>query len=100
MLVIARTFDGLLFRGELHQLTTQLDLTIVELLRCPPPDWTQATGDITELLLTSQLPDTPYLAQLDYYLCGPPPLITEALTLLNRLNVPPTHIHTERFDLI
>jgi len=100
LLVVARTIDDLLFRGELHQLTTQLDLTIVELLRHPPPDWTGATGDLTDTLLTNLLPDTPHHDQLDYYLCGPPRLITEALTLLHRLNIPRTHIHTERFNLV
>ena len=50
--------------------------------------------------LTSLLPDTPHRTQLDYYLCGPPPLITQALTLLNQWNVPSPQIHTERFDLI
>jgi predicted ferric reductase len=53
LLVIARTPDELLFRDELHHLTTQLDLTIVELLRQPPPGWTGATGDITPTLLTA-----------------------------------------------
>lgn len=100
LLVIGRTLNELLFRAELHQLATQLDLMIVELLRHPPSDWIGATGDLTEALVTSLLPDTPHRTQLDYYLCGPPPLITEALTLLNQLNVPSHQIHTERFDLI
>jgi predicted ferric reductase len=100
LIVVARTLDELLFRAELHQLSTRLDLTIIELLRQPPPSWTGATGTITGALLTILLPDTLRRDQLDYYICGPPALVADALTLLNQLNIPPTQIHTERFDLV
>jgi ferredoxin-NADP reductase len=100
LIVIARTLDDLLFRAELHQLTTRLDLTIIELLRQPPPHWTGTSGTVNEALLTTLLPDTPRRDQLDYYICGPPTLVTDVLTALNRLHIPPTQIHTERFNLI
>jgi 3-phenylpropionate/trans-cinnamate dioxygenase ferredoxin reductase subunit len=100
LVVIAGSIDELLFRAELDQLTTRLDLIVVELLRKPPPGWTGASGAVNETLLSTLLPNTVPHDQLDYYLCGPPTLITDVLTVLHRLNVPPTRIHTERFDLI
>jgi len=100
LLVVARTLEELLFRDELDQLTTRLNLHIIELLRQPPPGWTGACGNVTETLLTTLLPDTLRRDQLDYYLCGPPTLVTDVRSLLNRLNVPPAQIHTERFDLL
>ena len=100
LVVVARTVDELLFRAELHQLTKRLDLIVVELLRRPPPGWTGACGAVNETLLTTLLPDTVPRDQLDYYLCGPPTLVTNVLTVLDRLNVPLARIHTERFDLI
>jgi predicted ferric reductase len=99
LIAVARTVDELLFRAELHQLTNKLDLIVVELLRRPPPGWTGASGAVNETLLTTLLPDTVPHHQLDYYICGPPTLVTNVLTVLNRLNVPLARIHTERFDL-
>ncbi|MDQ3762506.1 MAG: ferric reductase-like transmembrane domain-containing protein [Actinomycetota bacterium] len=100
LLVVARTIDELLFRAELWQLRQRLDLTVVELLRRPPPGWTGASGTIDEGMLTALLPGKFRRNQLDYYLCGPPDLVTDVLTVLDRLDVPHPRIHTEQFDLV
>jgi predicted ferric reductase len=100
LLVVARTIDELLFRGEIRQLQQRMDLTVIELLRQPPPRWTGATGTIDEGLLTALLPGQFRRNQLDYFLCGPPELVTDVMTALDGLEVPQSRIHTEQFDLV
>ncbi len=98
LLIVARTVEDLLFRPEIRQLQNQLDLTVIELLRQPPPDWTGASGTVDENLLTTLLPGKFRRDQLDYYLCGPPALVADVLTVLDGLDVPQPRIHTEQFD--
>jgi len=100
LVVVARNPDELLFRAELRALQERLDLTIVELVREPPTGWTGASGDVDERLLTALLPGEFRRNQLDYYLCGPPALITDVLAVLEGMNVPFPRIHTEQFDLV
>ncbi len=98
LLIVARTVEDLLFRPEIRQLQKQLDLTVIELLRQPPPEWTGASGAVDENLLTTLLPGKFRRDQLDYYLCGPPALVADVLTVLDELDVPQPRIHTEQFD--
>lgn len=100
LVVVARTLDDLLFRAELSDLQQRLDLTVIELLRAPPPSWTGASGAVDEELLTALLPGAFRRNQLDYYLCGPPAMVTDVLTVLDGLDVPQPRIHTEQFDLV
>lgn len=100
LLVVAGTADELLFRAEIRQLQQQLDLTVIELLRRPPSTWTGPSGDVDERLLTTLLPGKFRRNQLDYFLCGPPAMITDVLTVLEGLEVPQPRIHTEQFDLV
>ena len=100
LVVVARTLEDLLFRAELSELQQRLDLTVIELLRAPPPSWTGASGAVDEELLTALLPGAFRRNQLDYYLCGPPAMVTDVLTVLDGLDVPQPRIHTEQFDLV
>ncbi|HEV7450167.1 MAG TPA: ferric reductase-like transmembrane domain-containing protein [Pseudonocardiaceae bacterium] len=100
LVVVAKTTDELLFREELSQLKERLDLTVMELLRQPPEGWTGATGAVDEELLTTLLPGKFRRNQLDYFLCGPPALVNDVLTVLAGMDIPPPRIHTEQFDLV
>jgi predicted ferric reductase len=100
LVMVARTVDELLFRAELGELQKRLDLTIIELLRQPPEGWTGASGAVDEALLTALLPGRLRRNQLGYYLCGPPALVTDVLTVLDELNVPLPRIHTEKFGIV
>ncbi|MGH3813346.1 MAG: ferredoxin reductase family protein [Pseudonocardiaceae bacterium] len=100
LIVVARSSEDLLFRAELDQLKEHLDLTVVELLRRPPQGWTGATGAVDEALLTSLLPGPFRRNQLDYFLCGPPAMVTDVLVVLDAMGVPHSRIHTEQFDLV
>jgi 3-phenylpropionate/trans-cinnamate dioxygenase ferredoxin reductase subunit len=100
LVVVARTIDDLLFRAELDQLRERLDLTVVELLRKPPAGWAGATGDVDEKLLGDLLPGLRLRKQLDYFICGPPAMVTDVLLALDTLGVPHPRIHTEQFDFV
>ncbi|MGH3916754.1 MAG: ferredoxin reductase family protein [Pseudonocardiaceae bacterium] len=100
LLVVARTPQDLLFRAELGRLKERLDLTIVELLRQPPRGWTGATGAVDAKLLAGLLPDPFWRNRLDYFICGPPGLVTDALLALDELNIPHQRVHTEQFDMV
>ncbi|HKR49314.1 MAG TPA: ferredoxin reductase family protein [Pseudonocardiaceae bacterium] len=100
LVVVAGTADELLFRAELQTLRRHLDLTVVELVRRPPQGWTGASGTVDADLLTALLPGKFRRDQLDYYLCGPPALVVDVVTVLDGLDVPLSRIHTEQFDLV
>ncbi len=100
LVVVARTAEELLFRAELSELKKRLDLTVVELLRQPPKGWTGASGAVDEVLLTTLLPGRFQRNQLGYYLCGPPAMVADVVTVLDELDVPLPRIHTEQFDFV
>jgi predicted ferric reductase len=100
LLVVASTIDELLFRAEIRKLQQRLDLTVVEVLRKPPPSWAGPSGRIDESLLTAVLPGKFRRNQLDYYLCGPPAMVDDVRSVLDRLEVPEPRIHTEQFDFV
>jgi propane monooxygenase reductase subunit len=37
------------------------------------------------------------LAEVDAYLCGPPPMVDAAIAMLERLGVPESHIYFDKF---
>jgi predicted ferric reductase len=98
LVVVARSHEDLLFREELGYLREELDLEITEVLRRPHPGWEGHTGEINVGLLTAVL-GTEH-QYLDYFLCGPPGLVTDALEALEALGVPAGRIHTEQFDMV
>jgi 3-phenylpropionate/trans-cinnamate dioxygenase ferredoxin reductase subunit len=99
LVVIARNHEDLLFREELGYLRNELDLEITEVLRRPHPGWEGHTGEINVGLLTAVLGTGQECRYLDYFLCGPPGLVTDTLGALDALGVPPERIHTEQFDM-
>ncbi|MGH3612658.1 MAG: ferredoxin reductase family protein [Pseudonocardia sp.] len=100
LVVVAGCRDELLFRGELAALRRQLDLEVTEVLRRPTPGWSGHTGEIGVGLLTAVLAGQERHHDLDYYICGPPTLIIDALDALDVLAVPADRVHTEQFELV
>lgn len=98
LVVVASDRDELLFRPELVRLRQRLDLDVTEVLRRPTVGWVGHTGEIGVGLLAAVL-DGERRADLDYFLCGPPALVSDALDALAALDVPPDRIHTELFEL-
>ena len=96
---MARNHEDLLFREELGYLRNELDLQITEVLRRPHPGWEGHTGEINVGLLSAVLGSDQQHQYLDYFLCGPPGLVTDTLGALEGLGVPSERIHTEQFDM-
>ena len=80
-----------LFRKELEQIATQRGHQVMILLGPPggpkDPLHPQRLGKLI-----------PNLSQFDVYVCGPPGMSRAAEASLERLGVPRSHIHTEKFE--
>ncbi|GAA0895219.1 ferredoxin reductase family protein [Pseudonocardia zijingensis] len=99
LVVVASAPEDLLFRGELAELRQLIDLEVTEVLRRPVEGWSGHTGDINVDLLSAVLGGAHNAAEVDYFICGPPALVTDALGALDVLGAPLDRIHTEQFDL-
>jgi predicted ferric reductase len=99
LIVVASAPEDLLFRAELAQLRRIVDLEVTEVLRRPVEGWSGPTGDVNAELLSAVLGGTPPPAEVDCFICGPPALVTDAISALDILGVAPDHIHTEQFDM-
>ena len=53
----------------------------------PEDSWTGLTGFIHQVLLDNYLKDHPAPDDIEYYICGPPMMLTACLTMLNDLGV-------------
>ena len=98
LVVHARDRADLLFRAELAELRTRLDLEVTEVLRTPALGWDGVTGPIDTALLAAVLTDLDRPGRrLDYFVCGRPSLVTDVLDTLTALGVPDDQVHTEQF---
>jgi predicted ferric reductase len=93
-----RAWERTTFREELGELRRRLNLTIVYVLSEPPADWTGEQGLLRDEIFARHLPDD--RAVRECFICGPTPMIAVAETALARQGIPPTHIHSEIFDLV
>jgi ferredoxin-NADP reductase len=93
----AREPGELLFRAELAHLASRLDLTVLEVVRRPPPGWTGAAGDVDLPLLGSVLPHAAHRAGIDYFVCGPPGFVEQVADALVDLGIPDHRLHIEQF---
>jgi predicted ferric reductase len=87
LLLADRQGQGL-FRDEIAQLTTEIDLTPYEL------DGRAVTPELLEEAVPSIL-----LSQLEYFICGPPGLVQDASSALDALGVPARRVRTELFHV-
>ena len=63
----------------------------------PEDSWAGETGFIHEVLLRRYLASHQNPSSIEYYLCGPPPMITAGTEMLRRLGVPEDHIAYDAF---
>jgi predicted ferric reductase len=99
LVVVASDPQDLLFRTELAQLRRVIDLEVTEVLRRPVAGWSGPTGDIGVELLSAVIGGSHHPADVDYFICGPPALVTDALSALDLLGAAADRIHTEQFDM-
>jgi propane monooxygenase reductase subunit len=90
----ARTPGDLFALEEIERLCGALPaLTFVPALS-EDGDWDGESGLITDVVDRLEVDD---LADVDAYLCGPPPMVDAAIALLERRGVPESHIYFDRF---
>ena len=90
----ARTRDDLFALDEIERLCGEVEnLTFVPALSEQEGDWDGEAGLITDVV--DRLEDD--LADVDAYLCGPPPMVDAAIALLERRGTPESHIYFDRF---
>ncbi|OJY50004.1 ferric reductase-like transmembrane domain-containing protein [Pseudonocardia sp. 73-21] len=100
LVVVAGSLEDMLFREELGFLRHTLDLEVTEVLRRPREGWDGHTGDLGVSLLAMVLATVPRPDHVDWFLCGPPGLVDDALEVLDVLDVAPARIRTELFDFV
>ena len=91
------TWDRVLFREELEQLQTRLNLRVVHVLHSPPAEWNGESGLVTADLLRRNL--GPEAAALTYFVCGPVAMTHVVQDALSRMEVPLRRIHSEHFEM-
>jgi predicted ferric reductase len=90
--------EGIIFLDTLEALKARLTLRVVHVLAQPPADWQGECGLITQELLEKNLPEN--RLQLEYFLCGPKPMMQCTETALHALRIPLHRVHSELFDLV
>ena len=99
LLTGARHESELLFRAELAELAQVLDLSVIEVLSAPAQDWTGYEGWIDGNLLAEVLPKSSGRRKVEYFICGPPRMVTGVQAGLAACGIDPTRVHTEQFDM-
>jgi predicted ferric reductase len=93
-----RTLEDATFQEEIDQLARRLTLAVVHVVEYPPDDWRGEQGRITEDVLRRHLPYR--YERMQYFVCGPPPMLDSVAKTLKSLGVPVARIHTERFSFV
>lgn len=100
LVVAGRTADDLLHKADHEHLEEKLDLHVVEVLEEPPDEWDGEVGWLTEAVLYGAVPSRWNHRRLDYFICGPGPMVAATLRILDDLGVEPRRVHTELFDVV
>lgn len=98
LITSARSQHDLMLRPEVDELRGRMNLKVIEVVSTPDPGWTGEVGRIGHELLGRNLPRRPH--RLEYFLCGPAPMVTSVSRDLAALGVPYRRIHTERFGAV
>ena len=93
-----RRWERLTFREAIEELQSRLTLTVIPVLLEPPEGWRGERGLVDEALLDRHLPTQ--RTRLEYFVCGPVPMIEVVERALYQLEIPQGHVHSELFDLV
>lgn len=86
------------FFEELKVLAAELNLEVVHVFEEPPEEWDGETGFIDEGVLKRNIPEDHH--NCEYFVCGPPPMMDAAESILADWDVPVHKIHSERFNIV
>jgi predicted ferric reductase len=90
-------WDNVLYREEIEELQSQLNLKVVHVLEQPPQGWSGESGYITADVLDRHLP--PDRAAYHYFMCGPVPMINAVDKALPEAGVPLSRVQSERYEM-
>jgi predicted ferric reductase len=91
--------EEVIWKDELDELGERLTgLRVVHLPAEPPDDWQGPSGFVDADLLDSLLDQS--RERLQYFVCGPPPMMDAVEAALDELGIPAGQVMTERFDLV
>ena len=93
-----RDWDSVTFREELDELSKRMRLTVVHALEKPHHGYQGETGYLSEEMLRRHLPRR--FERMQYFVCGPGPMMDAVERALEALGVPAERINTERFDMV
>lgn len=93
-----REWDGIAFREEIEELKGRLNLEVVHVLSRPPDGWKGEEGRVGAAVLARHLPER--YRSLQYFICGPDPLMDAAEDALVYLGIPKRRVHSERFGMV
>ena len=94
----SKDWDSITFREELEALEARLDLKVIHVLAVAPADWTGERGFITAEVLKRHLP--PPYATHEYFICGPAVMMDSIEGALEKLGVPMSKYHSERYSFV
>jgi predicted ferric reductase len=94
----SRTYEDLTLRDQLDSLQDKMNLTLIYVLANPGPGWSGERGYVTAEVLKRHLPKQ--FKRMQYFVCGPKPMMDSMEKALPELGVPAELIHTERFDMV
>ncbi len=93
-----RKYHEVIGSADIEALESRLNLTVAHVISAPHPEWAGYTGHVNTVLLDEILP--PERDQLQYFLCGPDPMMDATEDALDKLDIPEHHVHAERFTMV
>ena len=84
--------------ADLEALTERHNVTVVHVISAPGPDWTGRRGRANAEVLDEVLPEN--RNELEYFICGPDPMMDAAEEALRNLGIPRKAVHAERFGMV
>jgi predicted ferric reductase len=92
------TIEDITFQQEIEVLKAHLQLTVVYVLSEPPEDWNGEEGFVTsEILQANKIQG---VADTEYFVCGPTPVMDIVETTISGWGVPTRKIKSERFEIV
>jgi predicted ferric reductase len=92
------TWNSVVFREEFESLVQRLNLQVVHVLEQAQEGYEGETGFITSELLDRYLPED--RLALEYFVCGPTPMLDGLEHALQRIDVPLPRIHARRHEMV
>lgn len=94
-----RDWENVIFREEIEDLKSQLNLTVVHVLDEPPAGWNGEEGFINRKILEQYLPKDMQRNRWEIFICGPDPMMDAIEKQLDEMGIWVGDFHSERFNL-